>query len=114
MEESNTPEKEQPGSSNSLLVLWRQFRTIVSRFLGKRFSIIDLADPEATIQGIKKGCGISRIQSLDFNVQHHHSLYWSERQFDCCCYWRHVNISINGSHHGYRIKSWHQRLQTTY
>lgn len=54
MEESNTPEKEQPGSSNSLLVLWRQFRKIVSRFLGKRFSIIDLADPEATIQGIKK------------------------------------------------------------
>jgi uncharacterized hydrophobic protein (TIGR00271 family) len=54
MEVSNSPQEERPEGANPLLGLWRQFSKIASSFLGERFSIIDLADPASTIEGIKK------------------------------------------------------------
>src|SRR6056300_512453 len=54
MEVSNSSQEDRSKSSNPLLGLWRQFSKIASSFLGERFSIIDLADPTATIEGIKK------------------------------------------------------------
>lgn len=54
MEASNSPKREQSQYSGSLRSLWRQFVKIISKFTGERFSIIDLADPESTIEGIKK------------------------------------------------------------
>ena len=54
METSNSPKREQSQYSGSLRSLWRQFVKIISKFTGERFSIIDLADPESTIQGIRK------------------------------------------------------------
>lgn len=54
MEASNSPKREQSQYSGSLRSLWRQFVKIISKFTGERFSIIDLADPESTIQGIRK------------------------------------------------------------
>jgi uncharacterized hydrophobic protein (TIGR00271 family) len=54
MEVSNSSQEDRSESSNPLLGLWRQFSKIASSFLGERFSIIDLADPTATIEGIKK------------------------------------------------------------
>ena len=54
MEASNSPNEGRPQSSNPMLDLWRQFKSIASRFLGERFSIIDLANPASTIEGIKK------------------------------------------------------------
>ena len=52
MEVSNSSQEDRSESSNPLLGLWRQFSKIASSFLGERFSIIDLADPTATIEGI--------------------------------------------------------------
>ena len=54
MEVSNSPQEESQEGANPLLGLWRQFTNIASSFLGERFSIIDLADPDSTIEGIKK------------------------------------------------------------
>ena len=54
MEVSNSPQEERPEESNLLLGIWRQFSNMASSFLGERFSIIDLADPASTIEGIKK------------------------------------------------------------
>jgi len=54
METSNSPNREQSQYSSSLVSLWRQFVKIISKFTGERFSIIDLADPKSTIEGIKK------------------------------------------------------------
>jgi uncharacterized hydrophobic protein (TIGR00271 family) len=54
MNQENNPIQEATSHSNALLTLWHQFSALAKKFLGERFSIIDLAQPEATIEGIKK------------------------------------------------------------
>lgn len=48
-----TPRNEE-AHANALQTIWSQFKDIAGSFLGERFSIIDVADPESTIAGIKK------------------------------------------------------------
>lgn len=56
-EQSTQPEQPTPGNNQIktlALRLWAQISAVSKTFLGDRFSIIDNADPEATIAGIKK------------------------------------------------------------
>lgn len=41
-------------TAEETVAIWRQFITVLGSFLSERFSIIDMADPESTIAGIKK------------------------------------------------------------
>ena len=34
--------------------IWKQFSSVITSFLGERFSLLDFAQPENTIEGIKK------------------------------------------------------------
>jgi uncharacterized hydrophobic protein (TIGR00271 family) len=53
-ENQSTPESAGTSQRSILISLWDQFRAIAYSFLGERFSIIDVAQPESTIEGIKK------------------------------------------------------------
>ena len=52
--QGNDPAMSSNTNSNMLLSLLAQFKNLAYSFLGERFSIIDVAEPESTIAGIKK------------------------------------------------------------